>query len=84
MTNPSALEMFMTPEQREALRALKQATSTIKAQIVIHGDSVEIKLVAGNAQAAPYLPQIGEHVASAVGQTLHYMFGITGEIVKRT
>ena len=83
MINPSALEMFMTPEQRESLRALKQVTSSIKAQIVIHGDSVEIKLVAGNAQAAPYLPQIGDHVASAVGHTLHYMFGITGEIVRR-
>ena len=80
MIDPSAFEMFMTPEQRQSLRALKQVTSSIKAQIVIHGDSVEIKLVAGNAQATPYLP----HVASAVGQTLHYMFGITGEIVKRT
>jgi hypothetical protein len=83
MLNLSALEMFMSPDQKKALQALKEVTKSIRAQITVRSDSVDVKLVADNAQATPYLPQIGDQVASAVGLTLNYMFGITGEIVRR-
>jgi len=69
-------------EGKEALRAVKEMTRGIKAQVTIRSDGVEVKIVTGNAEAAQYLAQIGEHLATGIGQTLHYMFGITGEIVR--
>lgn len=77
--DPSAFEKFMTPGQMDAFRALKESTNSIKAQITICSDSAEVKLVAGSAEAAQYLPQI----ATSIAMTLNYMFGITGEIVRR-
>jgi len=83
MINPSAFEMFLNPQQKEALRALREETKGIKAEITIRSDGVEVKLVTANVEAARFLPQIGEQLATGLGQTLHYMFGITGEIVRR-
>ena len=62
----------------DTFRALKGKTQGIKAQIIVRGDSVEVELVAGSADAARYLPQI----ATSIGMMLNLMFGITGEIVK--
>lgn len=83
MINPSAFEMFMTPEQKDALRALKELGKSIRAQIAIHSDGVEVKLFAGDAAASQYLPQIEEHLTTSIGYILHNLFGITGEIVRR-
>ena len=80
MINPSAFEMFMTPEQKEGLRALKELGKSIKAQITIHSDGVEIKLLAGNAAVSQCLPQIGENLTTSIAYLLHNLFGITGEI----
>lgn len=80
MVDPSAFEKYITPEQMGTLGALKGKTKSIKAQITVCSDSVEAKLVAGSAEAAQYLPQI----ATSIGMMLNFMFGITGEIVKRS
>jgi len=80
VTDPSTFEKYMTPEQMGTLGALKGKTESIKAQITICSDSVEVKLVAGSAEAAQYLPQI----ATSIGMMLNLMFGITGEIAKRS
>ena len=78
--DPSAFEKYMTPGQMDAFQALKEKSKSIKAQITICSDSVEVKLVADSAGAAQYLPQI----ATSIGMTLNFMFGITGEIVRRS
>ena len=73
----------LNSEQKEAIRALREETKSIKAVITIRSDGVEVELVTANAEAARFLPQIGEQLSTGLGQTLHYMFGITGEIVRR-
>jgi len=80
VVDQSAFEKYVTPEQMGTLGALKGKTKSIKAQIIICSDSAEIKLAAGSAEAAQYLPQI----ATSIGMMLNVMFGITGEIVKRS
>lgn len=80
MFDPSTFEKYLTPGQMDTFRAFKEKTRSIKAQVAIYSDSVEVKLVAGSAEAAQYLPQI----ATSIGTILNLMFGITGEIVKRS
>jgi hypothetical protein len=76
----SAFEKYMTPEQTSTFKALKGKTKNIKAQIIICSDSVEVRLIADSAGAAQYLPQI----ATSIGMMLNFMFGITGEIGRRS
>lgn len=82
MIDPSAFETFLPPHQREALRGFKEVTKGIKAQINIHNDGVEVKLISTNNEVAQCLPQVEEQLATSIGMTLHYMFDISGEIVR--